>query len=78
MASIIGRVVGMAGRERLRSFATGGTNDVALRYDEIREWDPLLKFMLANIATVQLYDGQEWFILELEESDVKSEKENSG
>ena len=63
LAALLGRLVTPAGRRQLTPLATGATNDVALRYDHITDWKALGQ-LLAGTGVV-LYDGQEWFILEV-------------
>lgn len=54
-------LVGVAGRERLRTLRTG--ESVTLRYDHIKDWDALGAIMMRHEDELKLFDGQEWFTL---------------
>lgn len=68
LAKLIGPLVGIGARDRLRPLAMGATSDVILRYDEVTDWGKMSALLIWMADDVQLYDGQEMFTLEIEES----------
>ncbi len=66
LAKILGPLLGAAGRERLRPLVIGATNDVALRYEDVNDWGKLTRFLIDRVDEVNLYEGEEWFIISLE------------
>lgn len=64
LAVLLGHMVGMAGRARLRKIAMGKGTEVALRYDEVKDWSGLNK-LIEDDGVVELFDGEEWFVLQL-------------
>jgi len=68
LALLIGPLLGMGVRDRLRALSTEMVADIAIRYDEVtpENWVKLVHIMVAGDAnnTINLYDGEEYFILE--------------
>ncbi len=66
LAKILGPLLGAAGRERLRPLVNGATTDVALRYEDVSDWGKLTRFLVDHVDQVNLYEGEEWFVIALE------------
>ena len=66
LARFLGPLVGATARPHLASLMLGRTNDIALRYDHITDWDKLGALLIDKVDEIQLIDGQEWFTLDLE------------
>lgn len=65
LASKLGPLVKTAGRQRLGPLAMGKCVDVHLRYEEVRDWDALGNLLMERSDVLQLYDGMEWFAIEI-------------
>lgn len=74
LAGLLGPLVGPAARERIRALAMGQSTLVSLRYDEIRDWKLMNKLTADHAEELELFDGEEWFTLEIRRSD----NENGG
>ena len=59
LALLLGPLVGAARRDDLRPLAQGKTDEVTVRYDEVKDWT---KFA-AVLRTVEHRDGQEFITL---------------
>lgn len=44
-----------------------GSHSIALRYDWVRDWSVIEK-LIANVDEVHFFDGEEWFLLALEDT----------
>ncbi len=66
LAVLLGPMIGIGARDRLRALATEAVNDIALRYDELRDCDGVMQLLLDRVDDLQFIDGEEWFIIELE------------
>ena len=44
-----------------------GAMSIALRYDEVKDWGVIEK-LIARIDEVHFFDGEEWFLLGLEDT----------
>lgn len=68
LALLIAPYLGVGARDRLRNLTLDAVGDIAIRYDEItpENWGSLVHIMVegSNNGTINLYDGEEWFILE--------------
>ncbi len=61
LALLLGPLVGAARRDDLRPLAQGKTEEVAVRYDEIKNW---VKFRdILHMEGVEYRDGQEFITL---------------
>lgn len=76
LAKLLGPLLTMAGRERLRPLITGQTTDVILRYEEVKDWGALSDLLVERVDDLQLYDGAEWVTIQMEE--LKDGIKNSG
>ncbi len=65
LAAHLGPLLGIGARDRLRALVTGGVNDIALRYDECNDVNAVLGLCTTYVDELQLYDGEESFIIEL-------------
>ncbi len=67
LARLLGKHITPSGRQRLQSLVRGESSDVVLRYDEVTNWDAVGKILIDHVNELQLFDGQEWFTIEIEE-----------
>lgn len=70
LASLLGPLLTMSGRERMRPLLMGATTDVALRWEDVAKMSDLVKLLIDRVDDLQLYDGEEWFTIELAEAVV--------
>jgi hypothetical protein len=77
LAKFLGPLVGIRARQDLRALAQGGIIEIALRFDEIKDWEVLGDFLIERADEIQLYDGQEWFTLFLEKADAREPHRNA-
>ncbi len=54
------------GKQKLARLMQGAMS-IALRYDEVKDWSVIEK-LIARVDEVNFFDGEEWFLLGLEES----------
>ena len=65
LAVLLGPMVGIGARERLRLLAIGKVDDIALSYDELKNVDAVMQLLIDNVDTLQLFDGEEAFTIQL-------------
>ena len=70
LAKLLGPLLTMSGRERMRPLVMGATNDVALRWEDVAKMGDLVALLINKVDELQLYDGEEWFTIELAETET--------
>ncbi len=68
LAMALGPYTSFAVKGRFRALVTGKTRGIDLRYDEVTNWTEVIK-LIDREDEIDLYDGEEWFRLELRGSD---------
>lgn len=61
LALLLGPLVGAARRDDLRPLAQGRTDEIAIRYDEVRDWTRFAAVLC--MKGVEYRDGQEFILL---------------
>ena len=66
LALALGPFVTYNAKEKLRPLMKGAMS-IALRYDDVTDWKVIEK-LIARVDEVHFFDGEEWFLLGLEDT----------
>lgn len=78
LTRLLAPLLNVAGRYHLGPLMRGETSDVALRYDHVKDWPRLTQVLIDHVDELQLYDGAEWFTIQIEKvkSDVQERQDS--
>lgn len=77
LARLLGPLLGVEARPRLRALTVEETNEISMSYDEVRDWAVMEKLLTGFASELHVFDGEERFTVALGSTSPSPQREEA-